>query len=240
MAPELRSGSLSRPHGWPGQPAWNLPVQAVATEAGIVQLRAQNRSAVGLRAAKGFWTVPMRIGNAARAQHFELLVLPHLESIYRTAYHLVGRDEAEDLTQETYLRAWQSFDQFRGPNPAPWLFAILRNCFLDGCRRRQREPQTISLEPETFMDVCAPSAEQVTLDARLNGEVQSALMALPDEWRLILLLADIEDLTYREIAAVMQIPVGTVMSRICRARRRLYDCLADYARRNGYPVEEAR
>ena len=181
--------------------------------------------------------------DAARTQRFEELMLPHAEAVYRTAYYLVGGQEAEDLTQETYLKAYQAFDQFRGPNAKAWLCAILRHAFLDHCRRRRHELPFVPLELGAPAgdrgEARAPSAEEQVLDGQLDGDVQSALRALPDEWRLVLLLADVEDLTYREIAEVTQVPIGTVMSRLCRARRRLRDHLGEYARRAGHAVEHA-
>jgi RNA polymerase sigma-70 factor (ECF subfamily) len=186
----------------------------------------------------------MRQDDAARTRRFEELTLPHAATVYRTAYYLVGGQEAEDLTQETFLKAYQAFDQFRGPNPKPWLFAILRHAFVDQCRRRRHDLSVVALDGGApsgdRLEPCAPSAEEQVLDGHVDGDVQSALRALPDEWRLVLLLADVEDLTYREIAAVMQIPIGTVMSRLCRARRRLHAQLSDYAQRVGYAVEQAR
>ena len=181
--------------------------------------------------------------DAARTQRFEELTLPHAEAVYRTAYYLVGGQEAEDLTQETYLKAYQAFDQFRGPNAKAWLCAILRHAVVDRCRRRRHELPVVDLDlarpPRERLEPCAPSAEELVLDGQLDADVQSALRALPDEWRLVLLLADVEDLTYREIAEVTQVPIGTVMSRLCRARRRLRDHLGEYARRAGYAAEHA-
>lgn len=180
--------------------------------------------------------------DGAHTRRFEALTLPHANTVYRTAYYLVGRQEAEDLTQETFLKAYQAFDGFRGPDPKPWLFAILRHAYLDRCRRRSREPAIVALDfdvsPGSRPEPCAPSAEERVLDGQLEDDVQSALWALPHDWRLVLLLADVEDLSYREIAEVMQIPIGTVMSRLCRARRRLREHLGDYARRVGYAVEQ--
>jgi RNA polymerase sigma-70 factor (ECF subfamily) len=186
----------------------------------------------------------MRLDGAARTRRFEDLTLPYAEAIYRTAFYLVGGEEAEDLTQETFLKAYQAFDQFRGPNPKPWLFAILRHTFFDQCRRRRRDFPIIALDRGVPVgegpEPSAPSAEELALDGQLDDDIQSALCALPEEWRLVLLLADVEDFAYREIADVMQIPIGTVMSRLCRARRRLHDRLVDYARRVGYAAEPSR
>jgi RNA polymerase sigma-70 factor (ECF subfamily) len=184
-----------------------------------------------------------RSGGSARTRQFEELMLPFAGSIYRTAYHLAGAQEAEDLTQETFLKAYQSFEQFRGPDPKPWLFAILRHTYFDQCRRRRRELPVIAFDdyglPQERCVPCVPSAEEQVLSGRLDGNVQVALSSLPDEWKLVVLLADVEDLSYREIADVMQIPIGTVMSRLSRARKRLYTLLGEHAGHIGYAVEHA-
>jgi RNA polymerase sigma-70 factor (ECF subfamily) len=177
----------------------------------------------------------------ARTRHFEDLTLPHAAAVYRTALYLAGRQDAEDLTQETYLKAFQAFDHFRGPNPKPWLFSILRHAYFDRRRKALREVPVVQFDFDTGIDDClelhVPSAEVMALNGQFDDDVQSALLALPDEWRLLLLLVDVEDLTCREAAEVMQIPIGTVLSRLYRARQRLYGRLGDYARRAGYDVE---
>jgi RNA polymerase sigma-70 factor (ECF subfamily) len=184
----------------------------------------------------------MRRDRTARVRWFEDTILPHAEAVYRTAYHLAGPQEAEDLTQETFLKAYQAFDQFRGPDPKPWLFAILRHVFVDQCRRRRHENPIVAIDETTphrvRRELCGPSAEEQVLGGLMDGDVQEALCSLPSEWRLMLLLADVEDLSYKEIADVMQIPIGTVMSRLCRARKRLRAHLCDQARHAGYAEEQ--
>lgn len=155
------------------------------------------------------------------------MALPLAPALYRLAYHLTQHpSEAEDLTQETYLRAFRGFAGFRGGNERAWLFAILRNAFRDECRRRGREP----LVEADFADEAsggqsvvtwAPSAESEALRKLPNEAIARAFAALPPEWRLIVVLADVEELTYREIAGILEIPMGTVMSRLSRARKRL-------------------
>jgi RNA polymerase sigma-70 factor (ECF subfamily) len=177
----------------------------------------------------------------ARTRHFEDLTLPYAPAIYRTALYLTGAQDAEDLTQETYLKAFKGFDQFHGPNPKPWLFSILRHTYIDRRRKDLREVPIVPLDSDTgidnYLELRAPSAEVEALNGRFDDDVQSALLALPDDWRLLLLLVDVEDLTCREAAEIMQIPIGTVMSRLFRARQRLYGHLGVYARRAGYDVE---
>jgi RNA polymerase sigma-70 factor, ECF subfamily len=165
---------------------------------------------------------------------FTALTLVHAPALYRTAYHLAGNaGEAEDLTQETYLRAYRGFAGFRGGDVRAWLFTILRHVFLDECRRRQRMPLIESVDDDA-LDFSAlddagwsPSAESEALRCLPSEAVDRAFAALPADWRLVVLLADVEELSYREIAEVMAIPVGTVMSRLHRARKRLQDQLGN-------------
>ena len=171
---------------------------------------------------------------AGNAEDFAELALPLTDALYRLAYHLSrNQTEAEDLTQETLLRAFRAFDSYRGGNFRAWLFTILRNAFRDECRRRGREPTV----PDDIDDLLsfrvlalgsvAPSAESEALRALPSEAIERAFAALPPEWRLIVILADVEELTYREIADVLDVPIGTVMSRLSRARKRLQNHLRD-------------
>jgi RNA polymerase sigma-70 factor (ECF subfamily) len=161
------------------------------------------------------------------------MTLGHAGALYRLAYHLAGNaDEAEDLTQETYLRAYRGFAGFRGGDVRAWLFTILRRVFLDECRRHHRMPTIVSADDArafTLQDAGTwmPSAEAEALRRLPSEAVERAFGALPPDWRLVVLLADVEELSYREIADIMEIPVGTVMSRLHRAHRRLQERLLD-------------
>lgn len=150
--------------------------------------------------------------------------MPHAAALYRTACYLTANAvEAEDLTQETFLRAFRGFAGFRGEDPRAWLFAILRHAFIDDCRRRGR---VTLVESDAVEDGAlggwAPSAESEVLRQIPSEQIDRAFAALPEEWRMIVLLADVEDLSYKEIAQAMEIPIGTVMSRLHRARKRLH------------------
>jgi RNA polymerase sigma-70 factor, ECF subfamily len=165
------------------------------------------------------------------------MTLMHANALYRTAHYLTGNAfEAEDLTQETYLRAYRAFSGFRGENARAWLFAILRHAFLDECRRRGRLV-TVELDDGENGALAradggewVPSAETEALRRLPSEAIERAFAELPAEWRLVVLLADVEDFAYREIADVIGIPIGTVMSRLHRARKRLQDALPDSAR----------
>jgi RNA polymerase sigma-70 factor (ECF subfamily) len=165
---------------------------------------------------------------------FEAAALDHAGALYRTALHLAGNAfEAEDLVQETYLRAYRGFAVFRGGDLRAWLFAILRHAFLDECRRRGRTPiaeiDTSEIALEAF-GVPAPSAEYEALRRLPSEAIERAFAELPQEWRMIVILADVEEFSYREIAAIMGVPLGTVMSRLHRARKRLRDHLLESPR----------
>jgi RNA polymerase sigma-70 factor (ECF subfamily) len=176
---------------------------------------------------------------AGGAGDFSAITLPHAAALYRLAYHLAGNTAAaEDLTQETYLRAYRGFAGFRGGDVRAWLFTILRHVFRDECRRHRRMPTIVSAD-DVDHDAFAPrdggswtpSAETEALRRLPSEAVERAFAALAPDWRLVVLLADVEELSYREIAAVMDIPIGTVMSRLHRAHRRLQErLLADRQR----------
>ena len=161
--------------------------------------------------------------------------LRHLDALYNLARWLV-RDpaEAEDLVQETYVRALRGSHQFQpGTNLRAWLFQILRNTFFTQYKRRGREPEAMDPEALDAMGISAggpaatghpfsPSDRSVSLD------LTAALSQLPEEYRAVVLLADLEDFTMPEIARIMGCPVGTVKSRLFRARALLKDLLRDY------------
>ncbi len=158
---------------------------------------------------------------------FEAQTLIHADALYRTAYHLCqNRVEAEDLTQETYLRAFRAYGSFRGGNIRSWLFAILRHAFLDECRRRGRRGECFidDVGPERI-GAAEPSAEFEALRGLPSEALERAFTTLPTDWRMLVILADVEEFSYRELADIMDIPQGTVMSRLHRARGRLRESL---------------
>jgi RNA polymerase sigma-70 factor (ECF subfamily) len=188
-------------------------------------------------------------GKTDYTQRFEELTFPYLNVIYRTAYYLTRTtDEAEDLTQETYLKAYRAFDNLPGQNVKAWLFAIVRNSYLDLYRRQQRCPVLLDLDileaasdyQDQAVAAWVASAEEQLLAELPDETVHRALASLPEEWRLVILLADVEDFSYQEIADIAQIPIGTVMSRLHRGRKRLYQQLRSYAHTRGYITKEYR
>lgn len=185
--------------------------------------------------------------NTATAEEIEEEALKQVDALYRTALRMTRNpQDAEDLVQETYFRAFRSAHQFqRGTNLRAWLFKILTNSFINQYRKRARKPLSGSLEDvEEFylynhlvdngMQPASPDPEATVIDQFAEEEVISALDRLPVEFRQVVLLADVEGFAYKEIADIVGIPVGTVMSRLHRGRRRLQKELWDYAATSGY------
>jgi RNA polymerase sigma-70 factor (ECF subfamily) len=158
-----------------------------------------------------------------RQQRFENEALPHLRSLYGTAYRMTGnREDAEDLVQETFLRAYRGFDRFvPGSDIRAWLFTILHRARTDAFRRRSRSPKTVEMADGTDPGV---PPQQHALSA--TTDLTSALSRLPDAFRSAVVLRDVEDFSYDEIARILGIPIGTVMSRIHRGRALLRQTLA--------------
>jgi RNA polymerase sigma-70 factor (ECF subfamily) len=160
-----------------------------------------------------------------RAQRFRDAALPHLDDVYTLARYLVGNStDAEDAAQECYLRAFRHFDTFRGGAIKPWLLAILRNVCRTEYARRARSPE-LGLEPEQDGCCITPlwreteeTPEATTLRQLDADSVQRLLAQLPPTFREVLVLREVNDLSYREIAEVLDAPVGTIMSRLARAR----------------------
>jgi RNA polymerase sigma-70 factor (ECF subfamily) len=171
-------------------------------------------------------------------------VKPHLDSLYRTALRMTGENSAaEDLVQETFLKAYRGYGSFEpGSNFKAWLFTILTNAYINDYRRRARTPVVTDfaeIEPEGETESPHFSAEDVErLADRLGDAAKRALDRLPAEHRLVFLLSTFEDLSYKEISSALAVPIGTVMSRLFRARALLRRELADFARQEGYGQEK--
>ncbi len=176
----------------------------------------------------------------ARRESFEREVLPQLDSLYRLALRLTTEpSRAEDLVQDTVLKAFRSWERYQpGTNVRGWLFTILRNTFINDYRRRQREPIAMDLEAvEPYSISRAPADEDpegTFFSQIIDAKVLEAIDALPEDFREVLVMSDVENMTYAEIAEVLKIPVGTVKSRLFRARRQLQGTLYDHAREMGY------
>jgi RNA polymerase sigma-70 factor (ECF subfamily) len=173
----------------------------------------------------------------AEAALFNEMATQHLDSLYRTALRLSGRpQDAEDLVQETYLRAWRSLHTYKpGTNPKAWLFRILHNAHIDRFRASSRTVQTVDeLEGQDPAFVVHETPESLVMAGLMDAEVRQALMEIPEVFRACLVLADLEGFSYQEIADILGIPRGTVMSRLFRGRRAMRLALGKYGREHGY------
>jgi len=163
----------------------------------------------------------LRLAWTARSKRFETEALPHLGALYRMARQLVGAERADDLVQETFLRAWKYFESFdSATNCRAWLFRILRNAWISRWRKSRLELPLTETESETIEPYYDWEAE--FLSGEFSAGVKRALLDLPADYRIAVLLADVEEFSYQEIADVMECPIGTVMSRLNRARRMLF------------------
>lgn len=173
---------------------------------------------------------------------FADLTMPYMPALYTAALRMTrNAADAEDLVQETYLRAYRGFEGFReGTNLKAWLYKILTNTFINQYRAKRRRPEQVDLDDvEEFYLFrrlggieaadAVRNAESEVLDALPDAEVKDALESLPDAFRIAVILADIEGFSYKEIAEITEVPIGTVMSRIHRGRKQLQKRLWDYA-----------
>jgi len=181
--------------------------------------------------------------------------LPHADALYGSALRLTrNRQDAEDLLQETFLKAYAHYDGFtEGTNLKAWLFRILKNAFINGYRRVKAGPKEVDLGAggDEAFDAARSKVleggkhatpEEGLLGATLDRGVAEALAALPEDFRLVVELVDLQDFSYREVADILEVPLGTVMSRLYRGRRLLESALLDYGRRRHYfgPEEPVR
>jgi RNA polymerase sigma-70 factor, ECF subfamily len=184
---------------------------------------------------------------ALRAR-FERDVLPLLPNLYSAALRMTRNpSDAEDLVQEAFLRAYRGFASFEeGTNLKAWLYRILTNSFINTYRKKQREPVTVEgpddvdewyLFDRLGSQSVEASAEAEVLDRIPDADVKAALEALPEGFRMAVLLADVEGFSYKEIAEIMDVPMGTVMSRLHRGRRALEKALYDTAKERGLVTE---
>lgn len=179
----------------------------------------------------------MIFGRRSTQADFEREVMPHLQSLYGVAMRMTkSESDAEDLVQDAILRAYRFWDGFEsGTNARAWLMRIMTNLFRNRYREKAREQEILGeAEASTanvgqFQGSAPRDAESALFGRMLSRDVEKALALLPPEFRLPVILADLEDLSYKEIADIMECPAGTVMSRLYRGRRMLQNMLSDYA-----------
>ncbi len=157
---------------------------------------------------------------------FEDLMLPHLDAAYNLARWLTRNDDdARDVVQEAYLRALRFFDGFHGGDARPWLMAVVRNT-ASTWRRRGATPAQVSFDEGIHGGTSGgPTIETEMVKSSDRADVRNCLESLPSEFREVIVMRELEDMSYKDIAEVANAPIGTVMSRLARARRRLQDCL---------------
>src|ERR1022692_2473545 len=164
--------------------------------------------------------------SATKRDFFEQAVMPHLNAAYNLARWLTrDGDDAEDLVQEAYLRAFRSFDTFQGQDGRAWLLAVVRNTCFTWLRKKGNRPTAEFDEQMHSAADQSPNAESILLNQAALGSLHDCLEALPLEFREAIILRELEELSYKEISGIARVPVGTVMSRIARGRKRLQECL---------------
>lgn len=174
---------------------------------------------------------------------FQTEFMPQVEALFNFAMHFTGNEaDASDLVQETYMRAFQSIDSYKaGSNPKAWLFRILKNNFINEYRKKIRRPKSVDYTSDSMTEEELYRNHTSYLDMRddifqdmMGDEITIAIDALPVDLKTVILLRDIEDFSYDEIAKITEVPVGTVRSRIHRARNMLKSALWTYANEMGY------
>lgn len=184
-----------------------------------------------------------RYSEGQKVRIFDGEFLPHIDAMYNFAYRLTfDEDDAKDLVQETYLKAFRFINSFEeGTNAKAWLFRILKNSFINDYRKKSKEPSKVDYnEVESYYNSEEANAE-ITPDLRVEAlqdmigdEVSTALNSLAVDFRTVIILCDLEGFTYEEMAKILDIPIGTVRSRLHRARNLLKDKLRSYAQSMGY------
>ena len=185
------------------------------------------------------------VSRSTRKKHseFEAEALPHMDVLYNFALRTTGnQDDARDLLQETYLKAYRFWDKYeKGTNIRAWLFRIMKNSYINRYRKETKEPDKVDYEDiENFYNsIRAEHTDSNDLQAKLfdnllGDEVARALESIPEDFRTVVILCDIEGLTYEEIAEFVEVPIGTVRSRLHRGRKLLQAKLFDYAKTQGF------
>ena len=183
-----------------------------------------------------------------KKKDFETEAMPYINLLHNYAYRMTGNQlDADDLVQETYLRAIRFFHTFeKGTNCKAWLFRIMKNLFINKYRKNQKEPGKVDYDDvENFFDsIKSDRVESTDLQEKLfsnllDDDLVNALNSLPDDFKTVVILCDIEGLSYEEIAEFVQCPIGTVRSRLHRGRKLLQQKLLGYAKDKGYDVTKA-
>lgn len=183
------------------------------------------------------------VGTTPLHRDFEKQAVPHMGILYNYALRMTGNaDDAEDLLQDTFMKAYRFWDKFeQGTNMRAWLFRIMKNTYINLYRKEVKEPDKVDYEDiqNYYNTIRDDSTDPNDLQQKLFGqllddEISKALESLPEDFRTVVILCDIEGLTYEEIAEFVQCPVGTVRSRLHRGRKLLHTALFEYAKKRGF------
>ena len=183
-----------------------------------------------------------------RKAEFEIEAMPHINLLHNYAYKMTGNElDADDLVQDTYLRAYRFFHKFeKGTNCKAWLFRIMKNLFINNYRKNQKQPNKVDYdEIENFFETIksdkldSNDLQEKIFANLLDDELSEALNSMQDDFKTVVILCDIEGLSYEEIADFVKCPIGTVRSRLHRGRKMLQQKLIKYAKTRGYDVEKA-
>jgi RNA polymerase sigma factor (sigma-70 family) len=190
--------------------------------------------------------IPQTYSDLEKHRVFDKEFMPHIDSMYNFAFRLTNdEDDANDLVQDTYLKAFRFINSFsQGTNAKAWLFRILKNSFINDFRKKSKEPAKVDYQDvETTYNSEEDAETNQTVDLRVESvqdligdEIANALNALPVDFRTVIILCDVEGFTYEEMAKILDIPIGTVRSRLHRARMLLKEKLKSYAKSLGYDV----
>jgi RNA polymerase sigma-70 factor (ECF subfamily) len=180
-----------------------------------------------------------------RHRRFEKEMLPYMDQLFNYGTYLSGdREQASDLLQDTYMKAYRFFDKFEsGTNAKAWLYRIMKNTYINEYRRTHRLPEIVEYDEQVSAYQMSPRGGREENDLRnmldtqmFDDDIAGALAGLPEKFKSVIVLRDLEEMPYEEIAEVLEIPIGTVRSRLHRARALLFEKLKTYARAKGYTV----
>lgn len=173
-----------------------------------------------------------------KKKEFEEIAFQYMDSLYGAALRMTrDGNDAQDLVQDAYLRAYRFFGKFeKGTNFKAWLFRILKNVYINKYRKELKKPQMVEIsDVEAFGGLKEEvSPEDEIFDKLLDDDITNAIDNLPEEFRLAIILSDLRGFSYKEVAEILDCPIGTVMSRLHRGRRLLRDSLREYAKKHGY------
>jgi RNA polymerase sigma factor (sigma-70 family) len=207
----------------------------------------ENENALTLDKVTHMSSTPQKYTEKEKYEIFNQVFMPLIDPAYNFAFRLtLDEDDAKDLVQDTYLKVFRFIESFeKGTNAKAWLFKILKNNFINDFRKRSKQPNKVDYQDvENFYNSeLADTETQHTTDLRIEvlqnligDELVIALNSLAVEFRTVLILADVEEFSYEEMAKILNIPIGTVRSRLHRARYMLKDKLQTYAKKKGYKV----